>query len=951
MKRSTLTVPAGLVLAGLCAVAAWAQTEPQFRTGQAARALIGQPTFTAQLPQPISSLPDATARRLLGSSGGLAVVNNTLFVADSSRVAVEPDNRRVMIFNNILGDVRNFTDEIGQAQGRCPVCVGEADVVLGQKDFAQPAFDQVVNPPPTAQNMRSPSAVHSDGRMLVVADTDYNRVLIWTTLPTSNGQAANVVLGQENFTSLKRLVTDNRSFRGPQGVWIQNGKLFVADTQNHRVLIWNTVPTTSNQPADIVLGQPNFTTAPEVDLTKQRIDTKADSLLNPVSVTSDGQRLFVADLGHNRVLIWNSIPTRNAQPADVVIGQPSMTTAIANNVEELCESTGVDINDATRKAYPARCSRTLDFPRFALSDGKRLFISDGGNDRILIFNTIPTANAPKADVVLGQLSDTLNLTTDNPNGVNAFPNRATASDVVRTPGALAWDNGNLYVADPFNRRVLVYTPAEQNVPPTGVRNAASIEIFAVASVTLAGTLKENDEVTLTLNGKEYKFKVTKKMADDKDFVTVIRGLVDLINGGGGDDNVLATPNYDFLTIVLTARTAGEAGNAVTLATKVSDGATITATASGATFQGGQDAAAIAPGTLVTILGEKLADQTVSANVPFPPPPGTKQAPLPLELGGVQVYFDGIRAPLLYVSPDRITAQMPWEVVDTTSVTGWVRTKRANGGVSVSTAVSVPVIQQNPGIFAQEGVTDPRPGIVTHTSSYGIATVSVDGTANANDTASILINDRRYTYRVAAGNTLVDIRTGLINEINKDGGDPEVVAFAAGAFTRIRLRSRVEGAAGNGIPIRVDTSTGAQVIMTAFNSQTCCANRAGAAVTDENPAIPGETITVFATGLGLVKPTDAPGDFLAGRDQKLETITGFAYEGREDNVPVEFVSSLAGARTANVIFARLVPGTVGIYEVQLELNSDLPTNPRTQLTIAQSFQVSNIITFPVVKPEN
>ena len=295
--------------------------------------------------------------------------------------------------------------------------------------------------------------------------------------------------------------------------------------------------------------------------------------------------------------------------------------------------------------------------------------------------------------------------------------------------------------------------------------------------------------------------------------------------------------------------------------------------------------------------------------------------------------------------------MPWEVVDTTSVTGWVRTKRGNGRISVSTAVSVPVIQQNPGIFAQEGVADPRPGIVTHTSSYGLATVSVDGTANENDTASILINDRRYTYKVAKTDTLVNVRNGLIDAINKDGGDPELVAFAAGAFTRIRLRARVEGPAGNGIPIRVDSSSGAQVIMTAFNSQTCCANRAGAAVTDENPAIPGQTITVFATGLGLVKPTDVQGDTAAGRLAKLETVTGYAYNDRADNVPVEFVSSLAGARTANVIFARLVPGTIGIYEVQLELNSDLPTNSLTQLTIAQSFQVSNIITFPVVKPEN
>jgi hypothetical protein len=44
-----------------------------------------------------------------------------------------------------------------------------------------------------------------------------------------------------------------------------------------------------------------------------------------------------------------------------------------------------------------------------------------------------------------------------------------------------------------------------------------------------------------------------------------------------------------------------------------------------------------------------------------------------------------------------------------------------------------------------------------------------------------------------------------------------------------------------------------------------------------------------------------------------------------------------------------PGTVGLYEVHLELLSDLPTNPKTQVTIAQDVYVSNIATIPVVNP--
>jgi uncharacterized protein (TIGR03437 family) len=92
--------------------------------------------------------------------------------------------------------------------------------------------------------------------------------------------------------------------------------------------------------------------------------------------------------------------------------------------------------------------------------------------------------------------------------------------------------------------------------------------------------------------------------------------------------------------------------------------------------------------------------------------------------------------------------------------------------------------------------------------------------------------------------------------------------------------------------------------------------------------------LLATGLGDILPDSANGIFF----------TGIGFEGPEFNEPKEFVSSLAGGKTANVLFAGLRPGLIGLYEVHLELNTDLDTNPRTQVTIAQSFQVSNIVTF-------
>ena len=114
--------------------------------------------------------------------------------------------------------------------------------------------------------------------------------------------------------------------RGPQGVWIDNGRLFVADTVNGRVLIWNSIPAANAAPADIVLGQPDFDTRPEPDLTQSNFEPQADRMLDPVSVTINNGRMFVSDLGFNRVLIFLTVPTQNAAPADVVIGQPDMAS-------------------------------------------------------------------------------------------------------------------------------------------------------------------------------------------------------------------------------------------------------------------------------------------------------------------------------------------------------------------------------------------------------------------------------------------------------------------------------------------------------------------------------------------------------------------------------------------------------------------------------------------------
>ena len=84
-----------------------------FMTGMAARAIIGQTTFTSQ--------DSGASNTLLGGVGGIAYANNTLFVTDANRLGNAPINNRVVIFNNISHMVPSVQAEIGPNSGRCPV--------------------------------------------------------------------------------------------------------------------------------------------------------------------------------------------------------------------------------------------------------------------------------------------------------------------------------------------------------------------------------------------------------------------------------------------------------------------------------------------------------------------------------------------------------------------------------------------------------------------------------------------------------------------------------------------------------------------------------------------------------------------------------------------------------------------------------------------------------------
>ncbi len=884
-----------------------------FQTGQSARAVIGQATFTAQA--------DDNPGLELGGVSGLAYAAGTLFVVDSNRVGSTPDNDRVVFYPNISGapwvaglnippPQQEIIEENFGSFIRCPVCVVNTGVVVGQPNNVTVG----VNTTRSASTLNQPGGVASNGQILVVADTNNNRVLIWNTIPTSFNAPADIVLGQSGFGSINfPPVVTQSTMRGPESVWIQGNRLFVADTLDNRILIWNSIPTENNQPADVVLGQPDFTTVQSARITVTPVTTASD-IISPTGVSSDGTHLFVADLGQNRVLIWNTIPTQNNQPADVEIGQPGFTTAVANNsfsglnsitagssdkeTPVLCnvpQPGGGDSNG--NPTYPQRCEYTLDFPRYVLSDGTRLFVADSGNDRVLVYNTIPTTNAVAADVVLGQADFISDTVSDSGNATDNV--EISAADSVRTPMALAWDGTNLYVSDPFDRRVVVYTPGDTSLADNGVLNSASLETFASTLFSFTGTITKGEVVKLTITDPTntttgytapvYSYTV----ANNDTFDNITKNLTAAVNGSNctttnsvsvctGDPVVFARAEVGAASILLSARKAGVSGNGVQFSIAITGVggklANLAVSPANGSTTGGTDAARLAPGMLITAFGSGFTDQ---------PPAAAPGGNLPETLAGVEMYIDGVRVPLLYVSATQINAQIPFSFSDANGSTAWIRTVHADGSVTVTNSVAVPLAPQNPGIFTSAGGSDPRPAMAFQYSSYATAVVDIEGLPGATSVASIQIGSSTYSYTVQTADVTAQsvtitntipvngvltavptvlsitpdvlevVRQHLMQEINADP-NAVVTASEGSQFWYLILTAKTAGTAGNGIAVTTTStpSSNTSLTMTVLTSNnsvtgTCCASVGGTEISVNNPAIPGGFVVVYTTGLGSV----------------------------------------------------------------------------------------------------
>ena len=261
-----------------------------------------------------------------------------------------------------------------------------------------------------------------------------HRVVCGPYYPLISGQNAAVAIGQGDFTSgtcnAGRPTANANTVCNPWGnPWLDGNQLYLPDSTNHRVLAYDTVPTAAGAAAKLVIGQTDFVSA-----TKR---TEAAGLNNPQHVAGDASRVIVTDFANSRVLIYSRSTLDTGASAVTVVGQAGVTTST-----------------------PACSASGLNQPQGAIVAGNKLIVADTRNNRVLIWNTVPTANGAAADVVVGQAS----MTACAPNQNAAKPDNNTLDG----PRDVWSDGSQLVIADSFNNRVLLYKTL-----PTGPNAAAS----------------------------------------------------------------------------------------------------------------------------------------------------------------------------------------------------------------------------------------------------------------------------------------------------------------------------------------------------------------------------------------------------------------------------------------------------------------------------------------------
>jgi uncharacterized protein (TIGR03437 family) len=392
--------------------------------------------------------------------------------------------------------------------------------------------------------------------ILYVADTGNNRILAWknaTSATLTKLQAPDLIIGQPN--SYTTLAATNGGLFDPTGLVVDaKGNLYVADSGNNRVLRYPAPFANNNASPDIVLGQPDKYTSRSANqggaIFAQTLclsgSCPAGSLtfFSSLAMDSSGD-LFVVDAGNRRVLQYPaaSLTSGATDPAAaLVIGQAGLT--VANGPATILDrntlavpaglafdsaghlfvsdsganrllvytppfSNGMAASRLAGIVNPApsgATASTLSSPSGLVMINNGPAVLDTGDNRLLIFNAYSSwpalasgdttfANPPPVAIaVLGQADFTTSTANAGHAQASFTSNGATIPTFSSPVAAAVGVNGDVFVVDAGNNRVLVY--------PNGGQAAAR---QAAAATVVLGQSDFPYNSPNSIHGREFYF--------------------------------------------------------------------------------------------------------------------------------------------------------------------------------------------------------------------------------------------------------------------------------------------------------------------------------------------------------------------------------------------------------------------------------------------------------------
>ena len=658
-----------------------------------------------------------------------------------------------------------------------------ATAVFGQPDFNSNDANLGAFPRAKANTLSSPRDIRVDGQgNLYVVDGGNHRVLMFP----ARSRSASIVWGQHDFRGNSPNQTKPAGLNSPSKIAIDYSSapyaLYVSDTGNSRVLVWrDSVRFRDGDPADLVIGQPDFENAFPNSEGGAALSPSSTSLFRPVGIAVSAEgALYVADSGNNRVLRFpRPVDQTGRIAADAVIGQVDFTsnTSALVSASSLRAPTGL-----------------------ALAPNGNLFVADTGNNRVLEFPAGAGASS-RAIRVYGQ-----------PNmNASELPAQISAQTLARPRGLAVDQSFNLYVADTAANRILIF-PNTQAAPATGIAAAVSIgqEGFDTGA---AGVLRGPTDVALDSYGFIYvaDFNTNRVLGFPSLIFLPFTGGLPISVAGQRDLNGIA-PNYD--------STAGLASGKGLFAPL-------------GLFVDRQDTVYVADLGNHRIVHFLRASSLANA--------ATLQRDAPLALGGIVTLFS-----------DALSDSPPPE----TPPTVWADKPNGDWAKVVGGREVV--------------INDELPAPI-----YSL-------------------NSKQTTFQVPRGTPLgsnrIAVRVAETGELIA-GGTAVVSAVSPGLFT-------------------VAGSTGAAT------NQAAATNEDGRVNTASNPAPRGSIITLVGTGQGQVSPA-VPDGTAAAAEPLSRTVTALAKDARACSA-AQTMCVLMGSAFGDIQSSGLAPDFVGVWQIKVRI---------------------------------